>query len=61
VDELTAYGKPFDPSRPRWIPCHRGAQWCGWHRMSNSEEEWEEMEKEREEHEETCNGGLMQP
>lgn len=61
MDGLTAYGKPFDPARPRWVPCHQGERWCGWHRTSNSEQGWESVEEERQAHEETCRGGLILP
>lgn len=59
MDSTTAYGLPYDALRPRWLTCHQGERWCGWHRTSNGPESLGILMGERSAHEESCRGGLI--
>lgn len=59
MDDLRATGMPYDGSRPRWLTCHQGDRWCGWHRTSNGLESLQILMGERSAHEENCRGGLI--
>lgn len=56
-DGIRAHGLPYDPDMFRWLTCHQGSRWCGWHRSPNSVDAWRVAVRERVEHEETCHGG----
>jgi hypothetical protein len=59
TDAQPVAGTPYNPDSVRWVTCHRGQQWCGWHRTSNGRPQLIRILHEREQHEADCNGGLI--